>query len=260
MNRIKELFSNDSKKLIVFITAGFPKKDSTKDLVLEAIKGGADMIEIGIPFSDPQADGPVIQEANEIALNNGISLLEIFEQVKEIRKQTDVPIALMGYYNPILKMGTMDFIKKCNEIGINGLIIVDFPYPQNFEFAKKCKESNITFIQLLSPTTNEDRMKKVINDSDMIYYISMLSTTGGMLKVAPKKILQNYNTIKRINPKKNLVIGFGITEKTISSLKSANGLVVGSMLCKIITKSLKMRQNPVTKLAKVVYNLKNKIL
>ena len=106
MNRIKQLFSNDSKKLIVFITAGFPKKDSTKDLVLEAIKGGADMIEIGIPFSDPQADGPVIQEANEIALNNGISLLEIFEQVKEIRKQTDVPIALMGYYNPILKMGT----------------------------------------------------------------------------------------------------------------------------------------------------------
>ena len=94
----------------------------------------------------------------------------------------------------------------------------------------------------------------------MIYYISMLSTTGGKLKVSPKKILENYNKIKRINPKKNLVIGFGITDKTISSLKLANGLVVGSMLCKTITNSLKMRQNPVTKLDKVVYNLKKKII
>ena len=119
----------------------------------------------------------------------------------------------------------------------------------------------INFIQLLSPTTSKDRMKKIIKDShEMLYYISMLSTTGGKLKVSPKKILENYNKIKRINPKKNLVIGFGITDKTISSLKSANGLVVGSMLCKIITNSLKMRQNPVTKLDKVVYNLKNKIL
>jgi len=104
-------------------------------------------------------------------------------------------------------------------------------------------------------------MKKIIKDShDMIYYISMLSTTGGKLKVSPKKILQNYNIIKKINPKKNLVIGFGITDKTISSLKSANGLVVGSMLCKTITNSLKMRQNPVTKLDQVCYNLKKKII
>ena len=123
------------------------------------------------------------------------------------------------------------------------------------------KKKGITFVQLLSPTTSRDRMKRIIKDShEMLYYISMLSTTGGKLKVSPKKILENYNKIKRINPKKNLVIGFGITDKTISSLKSANGLVVGSMLCKIITNSLKMRQNPVTKLDKVVYNLKRKII
>ena len=104
-------------------------------------------------------------------------------------------------------------------------------------------------------------MKNIIKNShDMVYYISMLSTTGGKLKVSPKKILENYNKIKQINPKKNLVIGFGITDKTISSLKSANGLVVGSMLCKTITKSLKMRQNPVTMLDKIVYNLKSKII
>ena len=120
---------------------------------------------------------------------------------------------------------------------------------------------SINFIQLLSPTTTLERIKKISKDShDMIYYISMLSTTGAKLKVSPNKILHNYNKIKRINPKKNLVIGFGITEKTISYLKSANGLVVGSMLCKTIANSLKMRQNPVTKLDKVVYNLKRKII
>ena len=167
----------------------------------------------------------------------------------------------MGYFNLIYQSGESNFLNNCKKSGVDGLIIVDLPYPENKNFAKKCKKKGITFIQLLSPTTSKDRMRKIIKDShEMLYYISMLSTTGGKLKVSPKKILENYNKIKRINPKKNLVIGFGITDKTISSLKSANGLVVGSMLCKIITNSLKMRQNPVTKLDKVVYNLKRKII
>ena len=133
------------------------------------------------------------------------------------------------------------------------------PWPENKKFAKKCKKKSINFIQLISPTTSHNRMKKIIKDShEMIYYISMLSTTGGKLKVSPREILKNYNKIKKINSKKNIVIGFGITNKTINSLKSANGLVVGSMLCKTISNSLKMGQNPVTKLDKVVYNLKIK--
>jgi len=161
----------------------------------------------------------------------------------------------------IYQYGENNFIKKCKSSEVDGLIVVDLPYPENKIFANKCKKKSINFIQLLSPTTSKDRMKKIIKDShDMIYYISMLSTTGGKLKVSPKTIIKNYNKIKRINPKKNLVIGFGITDRTISSLKSANGLVVGSMLCKTITNSLKMRQNPVTKLDKVVYNLKRKIV
>ena len=123
------------------------------------------------------------------------------------------------------------------------------------------KKKSINFIQLLSPTTSQDRMKKIIKDShDMVYYISMLSTTGGKLKVSPKKILKNYKKIKRLDNNKNLVIGFGITNKTISSLKKADGLVVGSQLCKVITDSIKKRQNHVTKLDKLVYSLKNKIL
>jgi tryptophan synthase alpha chain len=167
----------------------------------------------------------------------------------------------MGYFNLIYQSGENNFLNNCKASGVDGLIIVDLPYPENKNFAKKCKKKSINFIQLLSPTTSRERMKKIIKDShDMIYYISMLSTTGGKLKVSPKKILQNYNKIKRINPKKNLVIGFGISNKTISSLKRADGLVVGSQLCKAITDSIRKRQNPVTKLDKLVYSLKNKIL
>ena len=135
------------------------------------------------------------------------------------------------------------------------------PFPENKNFARKCQKKSINFIQLLSPTTPKDRMKKIIKNShDMIYYISMLSTTGGKLKVSPKKILKNYDKIKKINSKKNVVIGFGITNKTIASLKKADGLVVGSQLCKTITNSLKKRLNAAKVLNNVVYNLKRKII
>ena len=120
--------------------------------------------------------------------------------------------------------------------------MVDLPYPENKDFAKKCKKKNISFIQLVSPTTSSSRMKKIIRDShDMVYYISMLSTTGGKLKVSPKKIIERYQKIKNLNKNKNIVIGFGITEKTIGSLKKADGLVVGSAICGEISKSLKKK-------------------
>ena len=153
------------------------------------------------------------------------------------------------------------FLHKCKISGVNGLIVVDLPWPENKEFAKKCKKKSILFIQLLSPTTTNKRLNKIIKDShQMNYFISMLSTTGGKLKVSPKQILKNYKKIKKINSKKKVVIGFGITEKTIGKLKSADGLVVGSAICKEITRSLKSRQNPVTNVSKLVKNLKNKIL
>ena len=167
----------------------------------------------------------------------------------------------MGYFNLIYQSGENNFLRKCKTSGVDGLIIVDLPYPENKNFANKCKRKSLNFIQLLSPTTSKDRMRKIIRDShDMIYYISMLSTTGGKLKISPRKILENYKKIKKINKDKNLVIGFGITNQTISSLKTADGLVVGSQLCKTITNSLEKGQNPVKKLDKLVYNLKNKIL
>jgi tryptophan synthase alpha chain len=247
--------------LITYTVAG----DNTKSIslkILNTISKYADILELGFPHNTPIADGGQIQGSSHRALQNGIKLKDVFQIVKKFKKSNlNKPLILMGYFNLIYQRGEDNFLKNCKASGVDGLIIVDLPYPENRNFAKKCKKKSINFIQLLSPTTSKDRMKRIIKDShDMIYYISMLSTTGGKLKVSPKKILRNYNRIKRISPKKNLVIGFGITDKTISSLKSANGLVVGSMLCKTIANSLKMRQNPVTKLVKVVYNLKRKIV
>ena len=264
-SKIALAFNNCKKEnrpaLITYTVAG----DNTKNnslLILNKISKHADILELGMPFNTPVADGGQIQGSSYRALKNGIKLKDVFQIVKKFKKvNPQKPIILMGYFNLIYQNGENNFLKSCKLSGVDGLIIVDLPYPENKNFANRCKKNSINFIQLLSPTTSKDRMKKIIKDShDMIYYISMLSTTGGRLKVSSKEILQNYNKIKRINPKKNLVIGFGITDKTISSLKSANGLVVGSMLCKTITNSLKLRQNPVTKLDKVVYNLKRKII
>ena len=247
--------------LITYTVAGDNTKNNSLK-ILNAISKHADILELGFPHNTPIADGGQIQGSSHRALQNGIKLKDIFQIVKSFKKSNPKkPLILMGYFNLIYQSGEDNFLKNCKTSGVDGLIIVDLPWPENKKFANKCKKKSINFIQLLSPTTSKERMKKIIRDShDMIYYISMLSTTGGKLKVSPKIILQNYNKIKRINPRKNLVIGFGITDKTISSLKSANGLVVGSMLCKTITDALKLRQNPVTKLGKVVYNLKKKII
>ena len=247
--------------LITYTVVGDNTKNNSLK-ILNKISKHADILECGFPHNTPIADGGQIQGSSHRALKNGIKLKDVFQIVKKFKKINRAkPLILMGYFNLIYQSGENNFLKNCKNSGVDGLIIVDLPYPENKNFAKKCKKQRISFIQLLSPTTSRDRMKKIIKDShDMIYYISMLSTTGGKLKVSPKKILEKYKQIKRINPNKNLVIGFGITDKTISSLKSANGLVIGSMLCKTITNSLKMRQNPVTKLDKVVYNLKKKII
>ena len=166
----------------------------------------------------------------------------------------------MGYYNMIYQYNENRFIRECQKSKIDGLIVVDLPFPENKTFAKKCKKKNINFIQLISPTTSRSRTKQIIRNShDMIYYISMLSTTGGKLKVSPKKILKEYSKIKKQNSSKNVVIGFGITEKTIKSLNKADGLVVGSVICKEITNSINKRQNTVTNVTNIVKRLKNKI-
>ena len=265
LNPISEAFEKAKQEnrpaLLTYTVAG----DSTKKQSLEILKTiskNADILELGVPHNTPVADGSQIQTSSYRAIKNGIKTNNIFQIVKDFKKfNKNKPIILMGYYNMIFQYNENKFLHKCKISGVNGLIVVDLPWPENKEFAKKCKKKSILFIQLLSPTTTNKRLNKIIKDShQMNYFISMLSTTGGKLKVSPKQILKNYKKIKRINPKKKVVIGFGITEKTIGKLKSADGLVVGSAICKEITRSLKSRQNPVTNVSKLVKNLKNKIL
>ena len=247
--------------LLTYTVSGDPNKKKSFE-ILKAISSHADICEIGVGHNCNTGDGKQIQDSTYRAIKNGIKIQDTFKIVKRFKKTKNAkPCILMGYYNSVIQYGENQFIKKCRQIGVDGLIVVDLPWPENKNFSKKCKKNFINFIQLVSPTTSSYRMKRIINDShDMIYYISMLSTTGGKLKVSSKEILKNYNKIKKINKSKNLVIGFGITVKTVSSLKKADGLVIGSALCKKISESIKNQQNPVTKVSSMVKKLRNKIL
>jgi tryptophan synthase alpha chain len=181
--------------------------------------------------------------------------------VKEYKKsKLSKPLILMGYYQMIFHYGERKFVKKCKEVGVDGLIVVDLPWPDNKNLAKLCKKNSVCFVQLIAPTTTKKRMASIIKNShQLLYQISMISTTGKKLKVSPKEIIKNNKIIKRINPKKNVVIGFGITKKTISKFKKTNGVVVGSALCKGISQSLAQGHNPVKKLNYMVKSLKSKI-
>ena len=256
----KKAKSENRPALLTYTVAGDSSKKQSLE-ILKSISKKVDILEIGVPHNTPVADGSQIQTSSYRAIKNGIKVSDIFKIVKDFKKfDKNKPVILMGYYNMIFQYGENEFLRKCKISGVNGLIVVDLPWPENKNFAKKCKDKSICFIQLLSPTTTNKRLKRIIQDShEMNYLISMLSTTGGKLKVSPHEILKNYKKIKRINPRKKTVIGFGITEKTISKLKSADGLVVGSAICKEITKSLKSRQNPVINVGKLVSRLKNKI-
>ncbi|WP_440934692.1 tryptophan synthase subunit alpha [Candidatus Pelagibacter sp.] len=246
--------------LLTYTVAGDNTKKKSLE-ILKSISSYADICELGFPHNTPIADGGQIQTSAYRAIKNGIKINDVFSIVKNFKKiKKNKPVILMGYYNMIYQYNENKFLEKCKQSKVDGLIVVDLPYPENKNFASKCKKKAITFIQLVSPTTSQIRLKKIIKDShNMIYYISMLSTTGGKLKVSPKKILEKYNKIKKQNKSKNVVIGFGITEKTIQSLKKADGLVVGSAICKEISKSIEKRQNAVTNVTNIVKRLKNKI-
>ena len=256
----KKVKQENRPALLTYTVAGDNTKKKSLE-ILKSISNYADILELGVPHNALVADGNQIQTSAYRAIKNGIKLKDIFLIVRNFKKsKKHKPIILMGYYNMVYQFGENNFLNMCKKVGVDGLILVDLPWPENKEFANKCKKNSIYFIQLLSPTTTNQRLKKIIKDSHpMNYFISMLSTTGGKMKVSPKEILTNYDKIKKINPKKNVVIGFGITEKTIGKLKSADGLVVGSAICKEITRSLNSRQNPVINVGKLVKRLKNKI-
>ncbi len=252
--------SENRPALLTYTVAGDNTKKKSLE-ILKSISNYADICELGFPHNTPIADGGQIQTSAYRAIKNGIKINDVFSIAKNFKKvKRNKPIILMGYYNIIFQYNEDKFIKKCKKSKVDGLIVVDLPYPENKAFALKCKKKKINFIQLISPTTSRNRLKQIIRDShDMIYYISMLSTTGGKLKVSTKKILSEYKKIKKLDKSKYVVIGFGITGKTIKSLKKADGLVVGSAICKEITNSIKKRQNAVINVTNVVKKLKNKI-
>ena len=257
----KKAKNENRSALLTYTVAGDNSKKKSLE-ILKSISQYADICELGFPHNTPIADGGQIQTSAYRAIKNGIKINDVFSIVSQFKKvKKDKPIILMGYYNMIFQYNENKFIDKCKKCKVDGLIVVDLPFPENKKFAYKCKKKNINFIQLISPTTSKERLRQIVKIShDMIYYISMLSTTGGKLKVSPRKILEEYTKIKKQNKSKNVVIGFGITEKTINSLKKADGLVVGSAICKVITSSIKRRQNAVTNVTKVVRRLKNKII
>jgi len=265
MSQINLAFEKCKKEkrpaLLTYTVAGDNNKKKSLE-ILNSISNYTDICEIGFPHNTPIADGGAIQTSAYRAIKNGIRMKDVFQIVKKFKQnKISKPVILMGYYNMIYQYGENKFLKKCKQIGVDGLIVVDLSWPDNKNFAKKCKKYSVTFVQLLSPTTSKLRMKKIIKDShEMLYLISMLSTTGGKLKVLPKEILKNYNKVKKIDKSKNLVIGFGITSKNISSFKSTDGCVVGSEICKKISQSVKKGQNPVTNVRNMVKKLKEKLL
>ena len=233
MSRIKKLFSKPKEKLIPFLTAGYPELDSTIELVCAAVDAGADMVEIGIPFSDPQGDGPVIQKSSQQALNNGITLKRIFEQVKQIRIQTDIPIALMGYYNPILKMGHEAFLDNCVSADVDGLILPDLPLDEAGPFCELAKSKGLSPILFVAPNTTNDRIRKISElAADLIYAFSILGISGNEL--SSKKNLKAYLTRVRENSVTPFVVGFGINTRddVVWFNQHADGAVVGTAIIK----------------------------
>jgi len=233
MNRIEQVFKN-KKAFIPFITAGDPSLEITEQLVLKIAEAGADLIELGIPFSDPIAEGPVIQGADYRALSAGTTTDKIFDMVKNVRKSCDVPLAFMTYANPIFTYGTEKFMKKCQEASIDAVIVPDIPYNEKEELTPFCKKYNVTFISMIAPTSN-DRIRMIAADAEgFIYCVSSLGVTG-VRKDLGSNIAEMINLAKEV---KDIpcAIGFGIStpEQAAAMSKIADGVIVGSAIVKII--------------------------
>ncbi len=237
-SRIKQLFKSKKQNLLsVYYTAGFPKLNDTLAIAIALERAGSDIIEIGIPFSDPIADGPTIQESNKIALDNGMNLHLLLEQVQEIRKSVSLPIILMGYLNPVLQYGFEKFVKEAARVGVDGLILPDLPADEYLEMYKTFVDENgLTNTFLISPTTSEERIKKIdAATNGFIYAVSSSSTTGAQKGFSKEQesYFQRLEDMKLINP---FLIGFGVSnhETFATVCKYSSGAIVGSAFINLI--------------------------
>lgn len=235
MSKIHEAFEN-GKAFIAFVTGGDPDLDTTKKIIKEMEKAGADLIEIGIPFSDPIAEGPIIQEANERALANGCTTDKLFDALKDIKDEVSVPLVFLTYINPIYAYDVDKFLDRCNECGIQGLIIPDLPYEEKDEIADECKNHDVDIISLIAPASH-DRIKMIAKEATgFIYCVSSLGVTG---------VRSDINTdlgemVKLVRETTDVpcAFGFGIAtpEQAEYVAKYSDGAIVGSAIVKIVAK------------------------
>ncbi len=239
-NLISEIFNNNSKKLVTFVTGGDPDFETSSKIIDIIIKNNIDILEIGMPFSDPMADGPIIQLSSNRALNSGIDLDDIFKLSYNAKKlKTTLPIILMGYYNVILHYGISNFIRNCVSNGVDGLIIVDLQPEEDEELIVELKENNIDLIRLITPTTNSERLKFILNNaSGFLYFVSVTGTTGQ--KSANVNELRESISFVRKHTNLPIIPGFGIknADDVNNICKISDGAVVGSSIVKIIEENL----------------------
>ena len=246
MNRINKVLKEKKNILSIYFTAGYPNINDTEEIITKLSECDVDMIEIGLPFSDPLADGPTIQESSTIALNNGMNSIKLFDQLKEIRKKTDIPLIIMGYFNPILQFGVEEFCKKCNTVGIDGLIIPDLPVEI---FEKEYKhifdENNLLNMFLITPQTSNERIRFIDKVSKgFIYMVSSFSITGAVNSFDENQ-KKYFKRINSMDLKSELLIGFGISNnKTfLDAIKNSRGAIIGSAFIKFIKNNGKENVN-----------------
>lgn len=236
MNRLQQLFKNKKKDILsIYYTAGYPNLTDTLKIAEALERSGADFMEIGFPYSDPVADGQVIQGSSKQALDNGMTLEILFNQLKDLRKTVTIPILLMGYVNVVLQYGVANFCKKCEEVGVDGCIIPDLPMYEYEELYHECfEEHGISNIFLVTPQTSEERVRKIDGLSNaFIYLLSSAATTGKDLDVTTDARTY-FSRIKEMNLKNPLMIGFGISDKQTfdSANEYASGAIIGSAFVK----------------------------
>jgi len=237
-NRIQKKLGEDKKLLSIYFSAGYPNLNDTVSIIQDLEKNGVDMIEIGLPFSDPLADGPTIQKSSTMALKNGMGTDLLFNQLKEIRKTVSIPLIIMGYFNPVLQYGVENFCKKCQEIGIDGLILPDLPldvYKEEYETI--FKKYNLINIFLITPQTSESRISQIDDASEgFIYMVSSASTTGAKQGFGEEQEAY-FDRIGRMNLKNPQIVGFGISNARTfeQATKTAKGAIIGSAFIKMLS-------------------------
>ena len=253
MNRIDTKLQQDKKLLSIYFTAGYPKLNNTISIIQELEKNGVDMIEIGLPFSDPLADGPTIQESSTIAIANGMTTSLLFEQLKDIRKNVHVPLIIMGYFNPMMQFGMEKFCQKCQEVGIDGLIIPDLPlYVYENEYKSLFEKYGLKNVFLVTPQTSSERITQIdaISDS-FIYMVSSAAVTGSQSGFGNEQ-MDYFKRIADLNLKNPQIIGFGIKDNETFSqaTKYQKGAIIGSAFIKFLN------DNPISNIKSFI----NKIL